>query len=116
MSWGDDEAMNAEPPQRAGGQDGDRRRVRRALWFAGVGVAAGLATAITSALGDIGTRQAIIVALPAALLTFGGLAVAIAAAADPERAERQGFRAGLIAGTLVRWWRLLVGPRGRGRS
>ena len=105
--------MDAEPPQQPGDRNGgDRRKARRALWFAGAGVAAGLATAIASALGDMSVKQAITVAVPAAVLTFGGLAVAVAS--DPETAERLGFRAGLKAGSLRRRWRSVSGRRGKG--
>lgn len=104
--------MDAEPPQRADRHDGDRRKARRAFWFAAAGVVAGLAIAIVSALGDISAKQAIMLGLPAAILTLGGLAVAVAP--DPETAERQGFRAGLKAGTLCGRWRLFFGRRGKG--
>jgi hypothetical protein len=104
--------MDAEPPQRADRHGGDRRKARRAFWFAGAGVVAGLATAVVSALGDISAKQAIMLGLPAAVLTLGGLAVAVAS--DPETAERQGFRVGLKAGSLCRWWRSVFGRRGKG--
>jgi hypothetical protein len=105
-------AMDAEPRQHADRQDRDRRQARRALWIAGAGVAAGLATAIASALGDIRDMQAIMFGLPAAVLAFGGLTVAVAS--DPETAERLGFRAGLKAGSLRRRWRSVFGRQGKG--
>jgi hypothetical protein len=52
--------------------------------------------------------------LPAVVLTFGGLIVA--ALSDPLRAERQGFRAGLKAGTLRRRWRSVFDRQGKGRD
>jgi hypothetical protein len=109
-------AMDAEPPPRAGrderdGRDG--RRARRAPWVAGVGIVAGLATAIAFALGGITDRQAIMIGLPAAVLAFGGLTVAVAS--DPQTAERQGFRAGLKAGALRTRWQSVCGRRGKDR-
>jgi hypothetical protein len=106
-------AMDAEPPQRADRDGRDRRRARRAPWVAGAGIAGGLAVAIAFALGDISDRQAIMMGLPAAVLTFGGLTVAVAS--DPEAAERQGFRAGLTAGALRGRWRSVCSRRGNGR-
>jgi hypothetical protein len=104
--------MNVEPPQRdQRARDGRKRR--RALWFAGAGVVAGLATGITSAFGGISMRQTIMLGLPAAVLTFGGLAVAVAP--DPETADREGFRAGLKAGLLRRRWRSVFGRQDRDR-
>jgi hypothetical protein len=102
--------MDAEPPGRA---DRDGRRARRAPWVAGAGIVAGLATAIAFALGDITDRQAIMIGLPAAVLAFGGLTVAVAS--DPQTAERQGFRAGLKAGALRTRWQSVCGRRGRDR-
>jgi len=104
--------MDAEPPQPADRHGDDRRKARRALWFAGAGVVAGLATAIFSAVGDISVKQGIMLGLPAAVLTFGGLAVAVAS--DPETAERQGFRAGLKAGSLFSWVRSIFRRRSNG--
>ena len=105
--------MDAEPPQRADRDGRDGRRARRAPWVAGAGIVAGLAIAIAFALGDINDRQAIMIGLPAAVLTFGGLTVAVAS--DPETAERQGFRAGLKAGALRGSWRSVCSRRGKGR-
>jgi hypothetical protein len=102
--------MDAEAPQPVGQNGGDGRKARRAFWFAGAGVVAGLATAVVSALGDVSVKQAIMLGVPAAVLTFGGLAVAVAS--DPETAERQGFRAGFKAGSLRRRWRSVFGRRG----
>jgi 4-hydroxybenzoate polyprenyltransferase len=104
--------MDAEPPQRADRHGGDRLKARRAFAIAGAGVITGLATAIVSAFGDIGVRQAIMLGVPAALLTFGGLIAAVAS--DSETAERQGFRAGLKAGSLLRRGRAVFGRRGKG--
>jgi hypothetical protein len=106
-------AMDAEPPQRVDPHGRDGRKARRALWVASAGIVAGLATGIAFALGHISDRQAIVMGLPAAGLTFGGLIVAVAS--DPEIAERQGFRAGLKAGALRSWWRSVFGRRGKGR-
>lgn len=101
--------MDAEPPQRVDRPGGDWRKARRALWFASAGIVAGLATAVALALGDISVKGAIILGLPAAVLTFGGLTVAVSS--DPETAERQGFGAGLKAGSL----RSVFGRRGKSR-
>jgi hypothetical protein len=105
--------MEAGPPAGADRPGRDGRRARRALWFAGAGVVAGLATAIASALGDISMGQTITLGLPAAVLTLGGITVAVAS--DPESAERQGFRAGLKAGSLRGRWRSVFGRQGNGR-
>jgi hypothetical protein len=51
--------------------------------------------------------------LPAAVLTVGGMTAAVAS--DPETAERQGFQAGLKAGALRMRWRSVFGSRGKGR-
>jgi hypothetical protein len=48
--------------------------------------------------------------LPAVVLTFGGLSVGVLS--DPQRVERQGFRAGLKAGTLRRLWRSVFDRQG----
>jgi hypothetical protein len=101
--------MDAEPPQRAGGDGARRRKDRRAFWSADAGAVAGLAIAVVSVLGDVNAGQAIALGLPAALLTFGGLAVTVPP--DAETAERQGFRAGLTTGPLIRWWRSVSGRR-----
>jgi hypothetical protein len=105
--------MDAEPPEHAEPDGRDERKARRALWFACAGLAVGLATAIASALGDTSTKQAIMLGLPAAVVTFGGLTVAVGS--DPETAERQGFRAGLKAGSLRRRWRALFARQGNRR-
>ena len=91
----------------------DGRKARRALQFAAAGAVAGLAAAIASALGDISVKQAMMLGLPAAVLTFGGMTAAVAS--DPETAERQGFQAGLKAGALRTRWRSVFGSRGKGR-
>ena len=52
--------------------------------------------------------------LPAAVLTFGGLTVAVAS--DPETAERQGFRAGLKAGALRRQLAISLQSPGQGQA
>jgi hypothetical protein len=106
--------MDAESPQRAGQRSRDGRAARRARWFAGVGVGAGVATVVALALGDLSGRHAIMLGLPAVVLTFGGLIVA--ALSDPLRAERQGFRAGLKAGTLRRRWRSVFDRQRKGRD
>jgi hypothetical protein len=105
--------MEVEPPPRADRHGRDGRRARRALWFAGAGVVAGLTTATASALGAINMRQTIMLGLPAAVLTLSGITVAVAS--DPETAERQGFRAGLKAGSLRGRWRAVFGRQGKGR-
>jgi hypothetical protein len=106
-------SMDAEPPEDAEPDGRDERKARRALWFACAGLAVGLATAIASALGDTSTKQAIMLGLPAAVVTFGGLTVAVGS--DPETAERQGFRAGLKAGSLRRRWRAHFARQGKRR-
>jgi hypothetical protein len=104
--------MNAGPPPPVGRNGGDERKARRALWVAGAGVVIGLATAVVAVVGDMSVKLAILLGVPATVLTFGGLAVAVVS--DPETAERQGFRVGLMAGSLRRWWRLFFGRRGKG--
>jgi hypothetical protein len=98
-------AMDAEPPPVEPNGRGDRK-AKRALWFAGAGIAVGLATAIACALGDTSTRFAIMLGVPAAVLTFGGLTIAVGS--DPKTAERHGFRTGFKAGSLRRWWRSVL--------
>lgn len=105
--------MDAEPPQRAGQHGADGRAARRARWLAGVGIGGGVATVIALALGDLSGEHAIMLGLPAFVLTFGGLTVA--ALSDPQTAERQGFRAGSKAGTLRRRWRSVLDRQGKGR-
>jgi hypothetical protein len=61
-------------------------------------------------MGEISVKQAIMLGLLAAVLTFGGLIAAVVR--DPELADRQGFRAGFIAASLRERWRSLCG-RGR---
>ena len=104
--------MDAEPPERADQHGRDGRATRRARWLAGVGIGAGAATAMALALGDLTGRHAIMLGLPAVVLTFGGLTVAVLS--DPQRAERQGFRAGVKAGTLRRRWRSFYDRQGKG--
>jgi hypothetical protein len=106
-------AMDAEPPQRVEPDSRDGRKARRALWFACAGLLVGLAIAVASALGDTSMKQAVMLGLPAAVLTFGGLTIAVGS--DPETAERQGFRAGLKAGSLRRRWRAVFARQGKGR-
>jgi choline-glycine betaine transporter len=105
MFW-ETTVMNVEPspPDQ---RDREGRKRRRATWVAVAGIVAGLVIAITSALGDMSAKQTILLALPAAILTFGGLIVAMVS--DPEAAERRGFRAGLKAGSLRRIWRSVLG-------
>jgi hypothetical protein len=105
--------MQAERPPPADRHGRDGGRARRALWFAGAGVVAVLAIAITSALGDISMRQTIMLGLPAGVLTFSGITLGVAS--DPETAERQGFRAGLKAGSLRSRWRAVFSRQGKGR-
>lgn len=103
--------MDAEPPQRVEPDGRDGRKPRRALWFACAGLVIGLAIAVASALGETSTKQAIMLGLPAAVLTFGGLTIAVGS--DPATAERQGFRAGLRAGSLRRRWRAVFARQGK---
>jgi hypothetical protein len=105
--------VGAEPPQRVDGPGHDRRNARRALWIASAGIAAGLATAIVSALGDISVKVTIILAVPIAILTIG--AAILAVASDPDRAERQGFGAGVRVGSMRNRLRSLFGRGGQGR-
>ena len=78
------------------------------------GGVAGLAIAVTYALGDISLKQTIMLALPAAILILGGLTVAMTS--DPETVERQGFRAGMKAGSLRRRWRSALGRGRQGKN
>jgi hypothetical protein len=104
--------VDAGPPQHVDGRGRDRRNARRALWIAGVGIVAGLATAIFFVLGDLSAKGTIILGVPIAILTIGGIIVAVAS--DTERAERQGFGAGLRAGSMRNRLRSLFGRRGKG--
>jgi len=104
--------MDAEPPPRGEPDRPGRRKARRALWFAAAGLAVGLATAIACALHDTSTRFAIMLGVPAALLTFGGLTIALGS--DPDSVERHGFRTGFTAGSLRRWWRSVLDRFGDG--
>jgi hypothetical protein len=113
ISW-ETMAVDAGPPQPVDGRDRDNRNARRALWIAGAGIVAGLATAIVFALGDLSAKGAIILGVPIAILTIGGVIFALAS--DPARAERQGFRAGMRAGAIRNRLRSLFGRRGSGRS
>jgi hypothetical protein len=103
--------MDAEPPQHVEPDRRDGRKASRALWSAGAGLAVGLATVVACVLGDTSAKQAIMLGLPAAVATFGGLTVAVGS--DPAKAERQGFRTGLKAGSLRQRWRSTFGRRGR---
>ncbi len=106
--------MDAEPPRRVEADGRDGRKARRALWFLCAGLVVGLAIAVASALGDTSMKQAIMMGLPAAVMTFGGLTIAVGA--DTETAERQGFRAGLRVGSLRKRWRAVFARQGKGRS
>ena len=106
--------MDAEPEGQVEPDRRDGRKARRALWSACAGIVVGLATAVACVLGDTSAKQSIMLGLPAAVLTFGGLTIALGS--DPETAERQGFRAGLKAGSLRRWWRSVIGRIGNRRS
>lgn len=99
--------MDAEPPQSADRHGRDGRKARRALWFACAGIVTGLATALAWSLGDISVKDTVMLGLPTAVLTIDGLTLAVAS--DPERAERQGFRAGLRAGSLRKRLRSVFG-------
>lgn len=105
--------MNAEPPAECRPQRHERRATRRALLCACAGVVGGLTIAIAAVLGGITMKQSIMLGVPAAVLTFGGLAWAVAR--DPGTAERQGFRAGFAFGSLRKRWRSLLGRQPKGR-
>jgi hypothetical protein len=105
--------VDAEPPRQVDGRGRDGRNARRALWIASAGIVAGLATAIVSALGDISVKVTIILAVPIAILTIGAAITAVAS--DPERAERQGFGAGVRVGSMRNRLRSLFGRGGQGR-
>ena len=104
--------MDAGPPQYVDGRGRDNRNARRALWIAGAGIVAGLATAIVFALGDLSAKAAISLGVPISILTISGVIVAVAS--DAERAERQGFGAGLRAGSIRNRLRSLLGRGGNG--
>jgi hypothetical protein len=71
------------------------RRARFAVWNTAVGIALSSVTVALSALNSISTRQAIAMALPAVLLTIGGIAGWIVP--DACVAWRRGFRDGCKA-------------------
>ena len=71
---------------------GGRRRARLAAWTITVGVALSSATVAVSALNVVSTQQAIAMALPAVLITLGGMAGWIVP--DAWIAWRRGFRRG----------------------
>jgi hypothetical protein len=74
---------------------GVRRRARFAAWSTAVGIALSSVTVALSALNTISTQQAIAMALPAVLITVGGIAGWIVP--DAWTAWRRGFRHGCEA-------------------
>jgi len=74
------------------------RRARYAAWATAVGIALSFVTVIVSALNAISTQQAIAMAVPAVLITVGGLVGQIV----PEAliAWRRGFRFGCEAAQI----------------
>jgi hypothetical protein len=79
------------------------RRVRLAAWSLAAGLAVGAAAVTGLVAGAISSRQAMGMALPAALLAIGG-AITLAIP-GPAASRWLGFRAGLRAGTLMNRWR-----------
>ncbi len=93
--------MDAEPQP----EDPRPRRslARAGPWCAAAGLVLAAALVACLAAGAISTRQSIGLAIPCIVLIAGGLT--IAALPDPATAWRQGFQAGLRAGSLLRLWR-----------
>jgi hypothetical protein len=75
------------------------RRVRLAAWSTAVGVALSLVTITLSALNAVSTQQAIALAMPAVLITVGGIAGLIVP--DAWIAWRRGFRHGCEAAMVI---------------
>ncbi len=78
---------------------GARRRARLAAWTITAGVALSSATVAVSALNVVSTQQAIAMALPAVLITLGGIAAWIVP--DAWIAWRRGFRRGCEVAALT---------------
>jgi hypothetical protein len=73
-----------------------------AAWTTIFGIVLSLATIIVSALNAISSRQAFAMAVPAVLITIGGLVGRIVP--DPLTAWRRGFRHGCEAARISRAW------------
>jgi hypothetical protein len=71
------------------------RRAQVAAWTTAVGIALSSVTVVLSALNTVSTQQAIAMAVPAVLITVGGLAGRIVP--DAWIAWRRGFRHGCEA-------------------
>ena len=92
--------MNAEP-QPPGGLRPSRLRAVRAAWCpAMAGMALAATAVICLAVDVISPEQAIAIVLPAILLIIAGLITA--AQRDPAAGQQRGFRAGFLAGSLLR--------------
>jgi hypothetical protein len=74
------------------------RRARLAAWATGVGLVLSSVTVALSALNAVSTQQAIAMALPAVLITVGGIAGRIVP--DAWIAWRRGFRHGCEAALI----------------
>ena len=74
------------------------RRARLAAWSTVVGLALSAVTIVLSALNAVSTQQAIAMALPAVLITVGGIAGRIVP--DAWIAWRRGFRHGCEAAMI----------------
>jgi hypothetical protein len=85
---------------------GTRRRASLAVWITAAGTALSSVTVALSALNTISTQQAIAMALPAVLITVGGMASWIVP--DAWIAWRRGFRHGCKAGLNSRAYALLA--------
>ena len=83
-----------------------RRRASFAVWITAAGTALSSVTVGLAALNTISTQQAIDVALPAVLITVGGMASWIVP--DAWIAWRRGFRHGCEAGLNSRAYALLT--------
>jgi hypothetical protein len=92
--------MNGESRwQRVRGTVAAWRRVRLAAWCTAVGLALSLVTVTLSAFNAVSTQQAIALAMPAVLITVGGIAGLIVP--DAWIAWRRGFRHGCEAAMVV---------------
>jgi hypothetical protein len=72
----------------------------------------GAAAVICLTLDAVSVQQAIAVGLPAVLLIFTGIVLAMLP--DQATGQRTGFRAGILAGSLLSRWRSAFRHRGNG--
>jgi hypothetical protein len=91
---------------------GARRRARLAAWITAVGTALSSVTVALSALNAISIQQSIAMALPAILMTVGGIAGRIVP--DAWIAWRRGFRHGCEAALTSQAY-VLLADDGRNR-